>query len=98
VTAEQPVLTRRVVRNFGSTRTHVVDVPPGSLAELTMIGRPFTAVDFPVAALCAAVLRSAEGYGVAMKEGTRVHCPACRRISGLEVAAAGNHLIDMEAS
>lgn len=86
----------RVVRAFGSNKTHVV-TPPLTLVPFTHMGATGIGIPVPVEAVCGAKLRGVQDLVVCMREGTRVKCGPCRTATGLHVAPEGNHLMPQES-
>lgn len=84
-------LHTRVVRNLGANRTHVVDVPADLFAGYRFLGSDFVGVQLPVVTRCGSEIRGRDSAAVCMEPGTRVSCSRCRRLTGVEVAGAGNN-------
>jgi hypothetical protein len=84
-------LVRRVVRNFRSTRLHVVDAPAGAFGRYTLFGSEFTGITLPLTTACGALLRgSGHGVAVCMAPGATVTCARCVRLTGTGQAGADN--------
>lgn len=83
-------MLRRVVRNTGSAKVHVTDLHPDQFNAYVLFGSPFVGAAMPVVTCCGAVLRG-RGAVVCMEPGTPVHCPACKRFTGVEHAAPDNN-------
>lgn len=82
----------RVIRNLGANRTHVADVPAALFAGYRFLGSDFVGVALPIVTRCGSALRGrTTSAAVCMEPGTRVSCPQCRRLTGVEVAADGNN-------
>ena len=81
----------RVVRSLGAERTHVADIPSGLFAGYRHLGSDFVGVQLPIITRCGAELRRRDNAAVCMAPGTRVLCSRCRRLTGIERAAAGNN-------
>lgn len=65
-------MSREVVRNIGSNKTHVADVESSTMGSL--IGKPYRRPDRATRALCGVSISD----GVVMREGTKVRCSPCR--------------------
>lgn len=84
-------LHTRVIRNLGASRTHVADVPTALFAGYRHLGSDFIGVALPIVTRCGSELRGRTSAAVCMEPGTRVSCSQCRRLTGVEAAADGNH-------
>lgn len=77
----------RVIRALGSNRVHTADLPPALIGRWAFLGTQFTGAAGPIVTSCGACLRDVV---VCMKEGTRVSCSRCLRLTGIEAAGPDN--------
>lgn len=76
----------RVVRRWGSDKTHVVTVPEETIQPASMFRTEFDAISGRLTARCGTRVNRPSEFAVVMRPGTRVLCLPCRHITGIEYA------------
>lgn len=87
----------KVVRRFGSDKTHVVTIQPDIIQPYSVFRTEFKGIPGPLTARCTTRVCTKSQVAVIMRPGTQVLCRACRIITGIDYATndqwgEGEHL------